>query len=95
MRTKLGMDKRDKDSDSRIIVVEVEDQTIGFIVDMVSEVLRVPKDVFEAPPEMVSGIDSEYIKEIGKLEDRLLILLDLNKILSLDEMVQLEDVTEK
>lgn len=80
LRTKLGMNKKEYDKNTRIIVVEVEAKTLGFIVDQVSEVLRIPKSVTEAPPELVSGVDSEYITSVGKLDDRLLILLDLNKV---------------
>ncbi|MEW6507441.1 MAG: chemotaxis protein CheW [Bacteroidota bacterium] len=80
LRTKLGMNKKEHDKNTRIIVVEVEDRTMGFIVDKVSEVLRIPKSITESPPEIVTGAESEYITSVGKLEDRLLILLDLNKV---------------
>lgn len=85
LRIKLGMTKKEHRSTTRIIVVEISGRTIGFIVDSVSEVLRIPKSITEAPPEIVAGIDSEYITAIGKLEDRLLILLDLEKVLSDEE----------
>ena len=67
----------------------MENNTIGFIVDEVKEVLRIPKSITEAPPSVVSGVDSDYITAIGKLEDRLLILLDLTKILSTVEKEEL------
>lgn len=85
LRTKLGMTKRDHDKNTRIIVVEVEEKTLGFIVDRVSEVLRIPKSVTEAPPELVASVDSEYITSVGKLDDRLLILLDLNKVFTSEQ----------
>ncbi len=85
LRLRLGLPRREHDKDTRIIVVEIERRTIGFIVDAVSEVLRIPASVTEAPPELVSGINSEFIKSVGKLEDRLLILIDLNKILTDNE----------
>ncbi|GIK22568.1 MAG: chemotaxis protein CheW [Ignavibacterium sp.] len=90
LRVKLGMIRKDHSKNTRIVVVELKDQTIGFIVDEVCEVLRIPKEITEAPPEMVGGVNSEYITSIGKLEDRLLILLDLNKILSTEEFKQIE-----
>ncbi len=82
LRTRLNLARKDHDKDTRIIVVEIEQSTVGFIVDAVSEVLRIPLNTFEAPPSIAAGIDSEFIKSVGKLEDRLLILIDLNKILS-------------
>lgn len=92
LRYKLGLSKIDYDKNTRIIVVEVKGNTVGFIVDAVSEVLRIPANITEAPPEIVSGIDSDFIKSVGKLEDRLLILIDLEKILSLAETEVLEAV---
>jgi len=94
LRVKLGLLKLEHNKNTRIVVVELKGQTIGFIVDEVSEVLRIPKNITEPPPAMVGGIDSEYITSIGKLEDRLLILLDLEKILSLSEYELLENVKE-
>lgn len=85
LRTRLKMEKKEPDKDTRIIVVDLGQKTIGFIVDSVSEVLRIPANITETPPELVSGIDSEFIKSVGKLDDRLLILIDLNKLLSKEE----------
>lgn len=88
LRKRLMMAVRGHDQDTRIIVVEIENKVIGFVVDKVNEVLRIPQSVTEAPPSMVSGIKSDYITAIGKLTDRLIILLDLDKILSDDEKAQ-------
>lgn len=85
LRIRMGMGKIEHDSRTRIIVVEVNQKTIGFIVDEVSEVLRIPANVIEPPPQLVTGKKSEFITGVGKLEDRLLILLDLDKIISLEE----------
>lgn len=92
LRTRLNFPKKEHDTSTRIIVVELSRRTIGFIVDEVSEVLRIPKSIIEAPPAMVSGINTEYITAIGKLEDKLLILLDLEKVLTTEEMKELETV---
>lgn len=81
LRVKLGMMRKEHSKDTRIVVVDIKQKTVGFIVDEVNEVLRIPKSITEAPPDMVSGINSEYIISIGKLEDRLLILLDLEKMI--------------
>lgn len=90
LRVKLGMARKEHGKNTRIVVVELKGQTIGFIVDEVSEVLRIPKNITEAPPDMVGGMNTDYITSIGKLEDRLLILLDLEKILSSSEFNILE-----
>jgi purine-binding chemotaxis protein CheW len=90
MRKRMNMDAKPLDKDTRIVVVEIDKKVIGFIVDGVNEVLRIDKTVTEAPPAMVSGIDSDFITSIAKLEDRLLILLDLEKILSTNEVDDLK-----
>lgn len=92
LRCKLGIAKKEHDKNTRIIVVEVKGNTVGFIVDAVNEVLRIPKNITEAPPALVSGVNSEFIKAVGKLEDRLLILLDLEKVISAEQMETLSEV---
>ncbi len=93
MRKRLGMPAKPLDKDTRIIVVEIDKKVIGFIVDSVNEVLRINKSITEPPPSMVAGIDSDFITAIAKLEDRLLILLDLEKILTKSEVDEIKKVS--
>lgn len=92
LRTRFGMPRREHDRNTRIIVVELEGKVVGFVVDAVSEVLRIPKNVTEPPPAVVTGVNTDYITAVGKLEDRLLILLDLEKVFSIEEKSSLKDV---
>ncbi len=85
LRQRFGMERREHDQQTRIIVIELDRLIVGFVVDSVSEVLRIPASTVETPPSIVAGVDAEYISGVGKLEDRLLILLDLDKLLSADE----------
>ncbi len=85
LRKKFQLPYSENSSENRIVVVDIHKKVVGFIVDAVSEVLRLPADTVEPPPPILAGIDSEYISGVGKLEDRLLILLDLDKILSQEE----------
>lgn len=80
MRKKFGLSTAEHSEQSRIIVVDVQGRTLGFIVDRVHEVLRIDSSIVEPAPAMVCSIDSDFIAGVGKLEDRLLILLDLNKL---------------
>ncbi|WP_022662768.1 chemotaxis protein CheW [Paucidesulfovibrio longus] len=82
LRRRFGMAARDSDKHSRIIVIETGMVIVGFMVDSVSEVLRIPAGTIEAPPAVVSGLESDYIDGVGKLDDRLLIMLDLDRLLS-------------
>jgi len=89
LRKRFDLPEKENDKNTRIVVVEIDSKTIGFVVDSVSEVIRLPSSTIEPPPKIVAGIDEEYISGVGKLEDRLLILLDLDKLL-LKEMDQLK-----
>ncbi|RMH30121.1 MAG: chemotaxis protein CheW [Planctomycetota bacterium] len=86
LRKRFGMDPSERDDASRIIVVEVADRTLGFIVDRVHEVLRIARSIVEPAPSMVGSVDSDYIAGVGKLEDRLLILLDLATLFSAEQL---------
>lgn len=91
LRKRFGLETRDHDKHTRIIVIEINQMIVGFVVDSVSEVLRIPANTVEPPP-VVSGLESEYISGVGKLQDRLLILLDLNRLLSGEEKDALSQV---
>lgn len=82
LRRRFGLPSKAHDKYTRIIVIEINNMIVGFVVDSVSEVLRIPAGTVEPPPAVVAGMDSEYISGVGKLHDRLLILLDLDKLLS-------------
>lgn len=84
LRKRFGLAKQDTTIDARIIVVEVASRVIGFMVDRVNEVLRINADIVEPPPSMVCGIESDYVQGVGKLQDRLLILLSLDRLFSSD-----------
>ncbi len=92
LRKRFGLETRDHDKHTRIIVIEINQMIVGFVVDSVSEVLRIPANTVEPPPPVVSGLESEYISGVGKLQDRLLILLDLNRLLSGEEKEALSQV---
>ncbi len=80
LRKRFGLAATERNEHSRIIVVEVHNKVLGFIVDRVSEVLRISSTIVEPAPSMVCSVDSDFIAGVGKLEDRLLILLDLPKL---------------
>ncbi|HTY35594.1 MAG TPA: chemotaxis protein CheW [Bacteroidota bacterium] len=81
LRSRLGMAPKEHDRRTRTVVVEVGGKVVGFVVDSMSEVLRIPRSLTEPPPSVVAGIDADYITAIGKLDDRLLTLLDIEKVL--------------
>jgi purine-binding chemotaxis protein CheW len=82
-------------SDSKIVVVNLDGMVTGIRVDSVSEVLRVPKSKVEPPPRMVDSSDAGWLKGVGKLNNgkRLIMLVDLGKLLSTEERDQISDAT--
>lgn len=95
LRKRFGFSERPQNEDTRIVVVEMEEQVVGFISDAVREVLRVDASTIEPAPELAVGIDAHYLRGVAKLDDRLLILLDLEGILSDDETEALLDLDEE
>ncbi len=90
LRKRFRLHAEEHTRSSRIVVVEVGGQTIGLIVDGVSEVLRIQMDSIEPPSPLVTGIDSRYLRGIAKLDGRLIVLLDLDQVLTDAEQQQLE-----
>lgn len=86
LRNRFGLSSKPEDKDTRIIVIEINNIIVGFVVDAVSEVLRIPAGTVEPPPPVVAGVDSDYISGVGKLKERLLIMLDLDRLLSTEDM---------
>ena len=86
LRKRFSLELKEHDKNTRIVVVDIGGNIIGMIVDSVSEVLRLPASTIEPPPEIVTGINSDYIKGVAKLDEKLLIFLDLSKVIDVSEM---------
>ncbi|MCQ1535961.1 purine-binding chemotaxis protein CheW [Methanosarcina sp. KYL-1] len=90
LNTRLGFSPKESDELSRIVIVEVGDTIIGMLVNSVRQVMRLPLLCIEPTPEMIkSKINSEYLNGVGKVGDRLLILLNLAKVLGEEEVDEL------
>jgi len=84
LKRKLGLGEVEATKQARIVVVKVRERSMGLLVDGASQVLKVPVSVIEAAPEEVVEIDASYIRGVAKLEKRLIILVDLQKVLSVE-----------
>lgn len=93
LRRRFGLPASDRTDDSRIMVVLVRQRMVGLIVDEVVEVLRVPKLSIEPPPSVGNSAGSEFTQGVGRIEDRLLIVLDLNRLLLPNEQAAMEAMT--
>lgn len=92
LRDRLGMEKKNYDDRTKIIVTEVGETLIGFIVDEVTEVLRIDKAIIENTPSIVSSVESDLIYGVAKLTDRLLILLNLERVCKPEELESLHQL---
>lgn len=79
--------------DTRVIVISLGEKEIGFIVDGASETVRINDEQIDPPPSYIGGVDKKYITGVGKLDEkRLLILIDLEKILSPNEVEEIQEL---
>lgn len=83
LRTRFALPQTEADDSQRIVVIELKEKRIGMLVDGVSQVIRIPAGIVEEMPEEAVNIAENFIKGVGKLDNRLVIILDLNKSLLL------------
>jgi len=74
---------------SRVIVVDIDGKQVGLAIDSVSHVVRVNSGDIEPPPPVVKGISGKYIVGIAKLKENFVVILDINRIFSTDEIRRL------
>jgi purine-binding chemotaxis protein CheW len=89
LRERFGLPAQDHTSMTRVIVVEVEGRPVGVVVDSASQVVRVPADQFDPPPPVMGAGSAEFITAVGKMDGKLVIMIDVDRILSTEEMSQI------
>lgn len=90
LRTRFGLEETEFTDSTRIIIVYVDDIEVGLIVDGANDVIDLPTSKIEPQPEVVGAVDVNYIDGVAKVDDRLLILLNLQKVLSSNEVDELK-----
>jgi purine-binding chemotaxis protein CheW len=93
-RRKFNLEEKEQDKDTRIVVVDITGEVIGLVVDSVNEVLRIPSSIVEPPPNVTIDSGANYITGVARLEDRLLILLDLAKLIG-ETTAMMNEVSEE
>ncbi len=92
LRSRFSLPAKEATDQSRIIVLDIKGIRFGIIVDAVSEVIRLPKENIEPPPPVaMGGIEATYLRGVGKVDNKLIILLDLEKALDLGEVMGEEE----
>ena len=92
LRKRFGEKRIEASRKNRILVAEIENKMVGLIVDTASEVIRLPESEIEAPPQAFEESEVKYVTGVGKLNGRLVILIDLSKILQNGELHRLGDM---
>lgn len=94
LRKRLGFDTPETSmEDSWILILDIEGRITGFIVDSVTEVLKIQESAIEPPPDIiVAGLESQYIRGVCEIAERLLILLEFNRILLVEEIKKLKEL---
>jgi purine-binding chemotaxis protein CheW len=85
LRIRFGLGTQKDTKQTRVIIVTMGDVKVGLMVDGVSEVLRISDESIEPLPPMINSVNSDFLKGIVRLEDRLIILLEVEKVLDLNE----------
>lgn len=92
LRKRFGIEETSRNETTRVIIVTVNQMDVGLVVDSANDVIDIQRSDVEPPPEVVGGLEAEYIRGVAKLEKRLLILLNLEKVLSPDELQELQEI---
>lgn len=95
LRKRFKLEQKEATDKTRAVVADAANQTIGLVVDSVSEVVNLPKSQIDPIPPSIASIDAEYLSGVGKMEKRIVILLDLAKLLGDIERVAIEELGKK
>jgi len=96
LRKKFNLEYKKPDDETKIIVVFTNEMRIGFVVDSVQEILHIEDEQIEAAPKIVTGISRKYIKSVAKQDQhRMIILIDIDLIVSDEEKIELGEVLEE
>lgn len=95
LRKRFELPSRERDADTRIIVIEMRDFSVGIQVDRVYEVLKLAEEAIEPPPPMVSGLKADYLEGVAEVQGKLTTILNLDEIFSTTERIILSDVEEQ
>ena len=85
LKKRFNLEESEGDKNTGIIIAKIEDVDMGIMIDSVSKVVSMPNSDIQPPPSMLQGIGQRYIKGVGKMEDKLLVVLDLDTLFTNEE----------
>lgn len=89
LRARFNLEESDYTDDSRIIIVQFVEMEVGLIVDIANDVIDIPSANLEPQPEVVGTEEADFITGVAKIDKRLLILIDLKKVLNPEDKVEM------
>lgn len=92
MRLRLGMEERETDMNTAIVIIEISDISIGFIVDRVEEVASIDESHLSEPPNFGEHIEIDFISAMAQIEESVVMILDVLKLFAADELLNLEEI---
>ncbi len=94
LKKRFNLEESEGDKNTGIIIAKIEDVDMGIMIDSISKVVSIANSDIQPPPSMLQGIGQRYIKGVGKLEDKLLVVLDLDKLFTNEEDDAEEEIPE-
>ena len=95
LRKRFNMPDKENDENTKILIVNSNDMLLGFIVDNVKEIVRVPEEDISPVPETLKSFDRRFLSGVAKLYEKLILLLDLEKVLTPDEEQKVKDIMDQ
>ncbi|TCK87948.1 purine-binding chemotaxis protein CheW [Natranaerovirga hydrolytica] len=95
LRKRFNLSQKANDEHTKIIVTYTNDMKVGFVVDAVQEILNIEEENIENTPKIVAGINRHYIQGLAKVDDRMVILLDVDQLIGEEEQKELEQALEE
>lgn len=85
LRLRFDLEETELTDESRIIIVKMDNLEVGIIVDNANDVIDISRDIIEEPPEVIGSVDVDYVEGVAKLDERLLVLLNLDLVLAQED----------
>lgn len=92
LRKRFSLPEKENDDNTKIIIVTMNEFLLGFIVDSVTEIVRIPDEDMEPTPPSLQGLDKRFLSGIGKVDEHIILMLDLSKVLSSEEEKEMADL---
>lgn len=95
LRKRFNLPEKENDENTKILIIKMNDYLLGFTVDSVSEIVRIPEEEIVETPPSLTNFDKRFLSGVAKMGDKLILLLDLEKILTPDEENQVREIVEE